>query len=498
MRWDVVVGNLGSILKLFGLAFLVPVIPALWYWEEPLLGGVFPYTAVIFLCMVGMTTMMGLIMEHFGMAEDFHHNEAILVVSSAWLLLAWIAALPFLFTGTLHSPIDAFFESMSGMTTTGSTILAYPLEQYHKSVILWRGLLQWLGGMGVIVLSVAILSKLTSGGLSLLEAESPGPTITRLKPKIKETAKILWYIYALITLAEVVLLMIMGVSLYDAVSHAFTTIATGGFSPYSDSIAFFSPGVQWIITVFMILAGTNFSLYYQFGKGNFKKVINNVEYRTYLLIIGTFSTVVAAVLIRTGMSVGEAARHGMFQIVSLMTTTGYATIDFDQWPDIARILLLLVMFIGGSAGSTGGGIKVLRIRLLFSMFVRKFKQFLNPRRVMVVKLHDNVVAEKTLHTISVFFFAYILIFAFGTVVMVAYGLDIISGMGATAATLGNVGPGFGLVGPTSNYLTVPHTGRLILALFMWIGRLEIFTAVVLFDRRFYRQRRFINFIRFKR
>ncbi len=498
MRWKVVLGNLGSILKIFGLAFIVPIIPALWFFEDPLVLDILPYNALVFVFMTSFTITIGYPMEKFGRSQDFYHNEAVVIVSLTWIVLALVSSLPFLLSGTLSSPIDAFFEAMSGMTTTGATVFPYPLEQHAKSVLLWRGFLQWLGGMGVIVLSVAILTKLSSGGLSLLEAESPGPTITRIKPKIKETAKILWYIYGLLTLCEALLLLGAGLTPYDAAYHSFTTLATGGFSPYTASIAQFSSAVHWIIIFFMILAGVNFSLHYQFFEGNIKKALKNSEFRTYLLIIFSASIFVTLIIAGKDMPMISTFRDGLFQVVALMTTTGYATVNFDTWPEVVRMVLLMLMFIGGSAGSTGGGMKVMRIVLIFKMVGRKFSEFVNPRRISVVRFGDKVVDEKTLNTISMFFIAYILIFAIGTLIMVGMGLDMITGISAVATTLGNVGPGLGLVGPTRNFRTVPLYGRLVLALLMWIGRLEIFTAVVLFSPSLYKRRKLTNIISFRK
>lgn len=498
MRWKVIIGNLGSILKLFGLAFLVPVIPALWYQEPPLLFGFLPWTALIYLFLTSFTITLGYPAQTFGRPEDFYQNEAIVIVSLTWIVLALVASLPFLMTSALTSPIDAFFEAMSGMTTTGATVLPYPLEQHPKSLLLWRGLLQWLGGMGVIVLSVAILAKLSSGGLSLLEAESPGPTMTRLKPKIKETAKILWYLYALLTLMQIILLMGAKVSFYDAVYHAFTTMATGGFSPHTESLAFFSSTVQWIVIFFMILAGTNFALHYQFFKGNIRNALKNSEFRTYLAIIFGATILITIVNIPGELPLVSDIRHALFQAVSILTTTGYATVNFDAWPEVLRLLLLILMFIGGSAGSTGGGIKVMRILLVFKMIKRKFKEFINPRRVEVVRMGDTVINEKVLDTVVMFFCGYIIIFIVGAFIMVAMGLDMVSGIAASATTLGNVGPGLGLVGPANNFRGVPLYGRLVLSLLMWIGRLEVFTAIALFSPQLYKKRKLRSILSFRK
>ncbi len=497
MRWKVVVGNLGAILKLFGFAFFVPVFPAIWYQEAPIFFGFLPYNALVFMFMASFTITLGYPAEKFGRPEDFYHNEAIVLVSFTWLILALLSALPFLMTQTLSSPVDAFFEAMSGMTTTGATVFSVEnpasplfLANQPKSVLLWRAVLQWFGGMGIIVLSVAILTKLTSGGLSLLSAESPGPTITRLRPKIKETAKTLWFLYSLFTLMLIILLLGARVSLYDAIYHSFTTLPTGGFSPHSNSIAHFSSIVQWIFIFFMIIAGMNFSLHYQAFEGNIRKVFKNTEFRAYLFIIIT-STVIITFLI----SAAEIPlRDALFQAVSIMTTTGYTTAAFDAWPDILRMILLLLMFIGGSAGSTGGGMKVLRIVLIFKMVKRKIKEFAKPRRVMVVRMGDSVVDEDTLSTIAMFFCAYILLFVIGAFVMTALGLDMISAISASATSLGNVGPGLGMV--ASDFRAVRPAGRLFMALFMWIGRLEIFTAVVLFNPSLYKKRKLRNLLSF--
>ncbi len=498
MRWKVIAGNLGSILKLFGFAFYLPVIPAIYYAEAPLFYGVIPFNALVFLFMANFTIAIGYPMEAFGKAEDFHRNEAVVIVSSTWIVLALLSSIPFLIIGVFTSPVDAFFEAMSGMTTTGATVLVYPLEQYPKSVHMWRGFLQWLGGMGVIVLSVAILSKLSRGGLTLLEAEAPGPSITRLKPKIMETAKILWYIYGLLTLCMIILLMGAGTTLYDAVMHAFTTMSTGGFSSHTSSAAYFPSGVQWIIIFFMLMGGINFSLHYQFFKGNVRKALRNTELQVFIGIVLASTALIAYLLIGTGIASMESLRMGMFQVVSISTSTGYTTANYDNWSELSRLLLLMLMFIGASAGSTGGGIKVLRIVLLFKMVLRSFRQFINPRRMLVVRMGGRVINENTLKMVSMFFLAYILIFVIGTAILVALGMDIMSSMSACVSSLSNIGPALGAVGPAHNYRAVPPAGRFLLSLLMWIGRLEIFTAVVLFNPNLYKERRLSTVLRLGR
>ncbi len=498
MRWRVVFGNIGSILTLFGFAFYVPVIPALYYYEAPFVFGFLPLNALIFLFMANFTITVGYPLQTFGKAEDFHHDEAVVIVGSLWLVLALISSMPFLLSGMLSSPIDGFFEAMSGMTTTGATVLPYPLEQHPKSVMFWRGLLQWLGGMGVIVLSVAILSKLTRGGLTLLESEAPGPSITRLKPKIMETAKILWYIYALFTLCQTIMLLAAGLSLYDSVYHSFTTMSTGGFSPYTDSVGYFGSPVQWIIIGFMLMGGINFSLHYQAFKGDIKKAISNRELQVFLSILIGASAVISIALIDTGIVASESIRHAVFQVVSLSTSTGYATTNYDRWPKLAKMIIFLLMFIGASAGSTGGGMKVIRIMLVFKNVLRSFKQFINPRRVVVVRLGDRVIDEKILTSITMFFMAYLLIFAIGALILVGLGLDMMTSISGTVSAMSNVGPALAGLGPEFNARGVPLAGRLLLSILMWIGRLEIFTAVVLFNPGLYKRKRIASIFKFRR
>ncbi len=484
-------GNMGSILKLFSLAFLLPIFPALYYQEAPLLFGFLPYNALVFLFLAVFTLTLGYPAEKFARSESFYHNEAIVLVSFTWLVLVLVSSLPFLLTSTLTSPVDAFFEGMAGLTTTGATVLTFPLEAHPKSVLLWRAVMQWLGGMGVIVLSVAILSKLSSGGMSLLEAESPGPAITRLKPKIKETAKSLWYLYGLFTLLLFLLLLGARVSIYDAVYHSLTTMPTGGFSPHSNSVAYFSSTVQWIFIFFMIIAGMNSSLQFQIFGGKVKKLVTNTEFKAYITII----VVGVALVILYGARLDISFRDAIFQTVSILTTTGYTTQNFDKWPEFLRLLLLLFMFIGGCAGSTSGGIKVLRILLMFKLIKRKIIEFTNPKRVLVVWVEDSVVDESTLETIAIFFGAYLLIFAIGALSMVALGLDIVTGIAVSASSLSNIGPGLGLISDSS-FRSVPVAGRLLMAIFMWIGRLEIFTAIVIFNPSLYKKRRLRNILSF--
>ncbi|UCF07880.1 MAG: TrkH family potassium uptake protein [Thermoplasmata archaeon] len=494
MRLKVVIGAIGTIIKFFSFAFLIPTIPALYFWEiESTLTYVhIPFNLVVFLFCFGLTLLSGFLLEFIGSKEDFTDKEGFAIVSGGWLVVAFFASLPFVLTETLPNFVDGYFEAMSGLTTTGATVLPYPLEDHPQSVLFWRALLQWLGGMGIIVLSVAVLIRLTRGGLRLIEAEAPGPSLHKLKPTIMQTAKLLWLVYVFFTIAEVIALLLLGVPLYEAVYHAFTTMSTGGFSIHTDSIGHYSAPVHWLIIVFMIIAGTNFTLHYYALQGKGREYLRDPEFRFYLGMIGIAGVLIFLNQLAAGSATGDTASESAFQTVSIMTTTGYTTADYDTWPSFSRFLLLMLMFMGGCAASTSGAMKQVRMLLLLKMLKKKLMQLLNPHAVMPVRLGKTVVSDQDLHTITMFFFAYILIFILCTAAMLALGLDMITGASATASCLGNVGPALGGVGPSYSYASVPTTGKVILVVCMWLGRLEIFTALILFVPTAYKREAFLE------
>lgn len=482
LRSKIVIGTIGSVLKFFSIAFLIPIIPAFVFEETELalFAIALPLTVPFFIACFVISLVVGIFFEHIGSTKDFTDKEGFAIVSGGWLVIAFFACLPFLLTGSLSTFPDAFFEAMSGLTTTGATVLSYPLENHFQSVLFWRALLQWLGGMGIIVLSVAVLIRLTSGGRRLMESEAPGPDLHKLKPTIMQTAKLLWLVYVFFTIAEIIALRAVGVPLYEAVYHAFTTMSTGGFSIHTNSVAHYSPLVHWIIIVFMIIAGANFTLHYYGVHKRENRYRRDPEFKFYLSIIGLVVFLVAVDLIASGYVGLESIRNSAFQVVSIMTTTGYTTANYDAWPALARFLLLLLMFIGGCAGSTSGAIKQVRIFLMLKMFIRKLRQLLHPNAVIPVRLGNNVIPDRALHTITMFFFAYILIFVISTAAMLGFGMDMISGASASASCLGNVGPALGLVGPNYSYAALPGAAKIWLVGCMWLGRLEIFTALILF------------------
>jgi trk system potassium uptake protein TrkH len=384
--------------------------------------------------------------------------------------------------------VDAFFESVSGFTTTGSSILTN-IESVSKGLLFWRSFIQWLGGMGIIVLSVAILPFLGVGGMQLYRAEVPSPVPDKLKPRIRDTATILWKVYALISLAEIFFLMIGGVSLFDAMCHAFTTMPTGGFSTKNASIAHFdSVYFDTVIIVFMLLAGINFSLHYQFLRGKPLAFWRDSECRFFL---GTVLFLIAVVTFdvygTVYETVGRALRYGAFQVVSIVTTTGYATADYELWPTMSQLILLLCMFLGASAGSTGGGMKCLRVMLYLKYCYKELFSLIHPRAVKHIKVGGMPVPEDVVRSVLGFMGLYIGLFVFCTVLMASMGVDMITSIASVAATIGNIGPGLGAVGPVDNYSQIPYLGKWVLIWCMLLGRLEIYTVIILLVPEFWRK-----------
>lgn len=407
--------------------------------------------------------------------------ENFTLVALAWFMAGLFGALPYHFYGIFSGNfIDAFFESVSGFTTTGATLIE-DIEILPRGLLFWRSFTQWLGGMGIIVLFLAILPRFGFRSMTMFKAEIPGPVAERVVPRVVETARRLWLIYVSLTVLQALLLMACGISLYDALAHAFTTMPTGGFSTYNASIAAFNnPMAEVIIIFFMLFAGINFVLYFRLIRGDFK-VIKNPELRFYLIII---AVCIVLVTINTYNTAGEdillALRQSAFQVVSITTTTGYATADFDAWPSFSRSLLLLLMFLGACGGSTGGSMKQARWMLMIKYSFRELYRFIHPSAISSVKLGDDVVGEEVLRPVMGFGFIYIFLTALATLVLSFMGLDLETAFSAVAATIGNVGPGLAGVGPTETYVIIPVAGKVLLTVMMIIGRLEIFTVLVMF------------------
>jgi len=474
MNNKAVFNALGRILVLLAFTMLVPLLVALYY-HEPLKP---------FIVSILITLLAGLLLTRIKSSVEWQQKEALAIVALTWLSAAIFGAIPFLFEGI--SFIDAVFETMSGFTSTGSSILV-DIEALSRSLLFWRSFNTWLGGMGIIVLFIAILPKLGVAGRQLFRAEAPGPTEDKLKPRIKDTAKILWALYIVISAFEVVALMIAGMSLFDALTHTFACMACGGFSTYNAGIeAFNSPLIEFILTFFMFAAGANFALYYRaiFIDKNF--LLKDEEFRTYTFILLGFSGLLTLVLYKDmEFSLFNSFRYAIFQITSIMTATGFASTDFNLWTDSAKILVFAVMYIGGCAGSTGGGPKVVRFLLVLKYARRELFKVIHPRLIRPIKFNNKAVPDEVLQSILSFIVIYILVFIFSAMLLTLLGVDMISSATASIATLGNIGPGFNVVGPMANFAALPPLGKIILINNMWVGRLEVYTVLVLFTSDFW-------------
>ncbi len=419
--------------------------------------------------------------------DDLSTREGFLIVSLSWTLLTLFGCIPFMISGFIPSFTDAFFEVMSGFTTTGATILQ-DVEILPRSLQVWRHMTQWLGGMGVIALAVAVLPVLGVGGAQLFKAEVPGPTKDRISPRISDTAKILWAVYLVFTGAEIVLLVAAGIPFFDALCISFTTMATGGFAPLNASIAGYPSALaQYVIVVFMVLAGTNFSLHYWALKGRPLHYFRNPEFRLFVAIIGGAFVVITGIRLYYGAAPGEElVRSSLFQTVSMITTTGFVTQDYELWPFSCQFILVLLMFVGGCAGSTGGAMKNVRILVLFKYLGAEVKKLFHPHGVFPVKMEGKLVPEGLVSNIMAFLALYMLLFLGGVLALTLLGENIDTAIGAVAATLGNVGPGIGNVGAVENYSAIPPAGKWVLSFLMLAGRLEIYTVLVLFMPRFWK------------
>ena len=416
-----------------------------------------------------------------GKASDLGIKEAFGVVTFSWILASIIGGLPFWLHGTVPTFTEGFFEAMSGFTTTGASVLTN-IEAAPRGILFWRSLTHWLGGMGIIVLSLAILPFLGVGGMQLYKAEVPGPIPEKLTPRVQQTALLLWGVYMLLSLVETVALTLCGLDLFESLTHTFGTMATGGFSPLNGSVGQYgSAAVDWVITFFMFLAGANFALHYMVLRGKPKVLLRDPEFRFYaFLILGATLVITAFVLLGgnydnwlTGL------RYAAFQVVSIITTTGFVTADYELWPFCTQLILLWLMFIGGCAGSTGGGMKNVRVMVVLRQAKAEMMRLLHPRGVFPVRMGGKSLGNGVVASITAFFILYMGLFILGTLLMAGLGLDVLTAVGSVAATLGNIGPGLGGVGPVQNYAAIPQAGKWILCGFMLLGRLEIYTVLLL-------------------
>ena len=416
-------------------------------------------------------------------------REGYFIVVAGWLAMVSFSMLPYLLAGTVTTVTDAFFETMSGMTTTGASILT-DIEIVPRGILYWRSLTQWIGGMGIIVLTVALFPLLGIGGVELFGAEAPGPTSDKIHPRIRETAKRLYLLYVGFTIAALLLYMAGGMSFYDAINHALTTLATGGFSTKNASAAYWNdtPFIQYTMTFFMIVAGTNYVVLYHLAKRNWTRAWRSDEFRAYLVMLALLTVVVTSVVYaKTGNGLERAFRDSIFQIASVISTTGYVSADYTSWTESMTMLFFIMLFLGACAGSTAGGIKVIRHLVFFKNTYLEFKRLLYPRAVVPLKLDGVIVPGRILTHILVFLLLFLMAFLIGSMVVVALGMDFLSAIGAVATSLGNVGPAIGEVGPVDNFAAVPAAAKWVLSFLMLLGRLELFTILILFTPYFWRE-----------
>ncbi len=479
LRFSAVFNILGLLQVFIGIFMLIPAGISVYYGDGDLHS---------LLSASGLSVVAGFLAFKFTQTpEEIRPKEGFAIVTFGWLTAALFGSFPYYFSGAIPSFADCFFETMSGFTTTGASILT-DIENLPRGLLFWRSMTHWLGGMGIILLSLAVLPLLGVGGMQLYKAEVPGPTSDKLSPRVRETAKLLWFVYVLFTVVEVMLLKFGGMSWYDSLCHTFGTMATGGFTTKNASISHYdSAYFDSVIIVFMIIAGSNFALHCRALRGDFKAYIRDQEFKFYIGVIVVLSSVIFLnVYLNSPDEPAKVARDSVFQVVSIGTTTGYVTADYEGWNSVSQIVLFMLMFIGGCAGSTGGGMKIVRIMLILKFGIAELKKTIHPDAVIPVRFNGNPVSEEVLRKIVGFFLLFVGLFIVSTIIMAMLGLDFLSAMGAVAASIGNIGPGLADVGPTDNYAAIPVTGKLLLSLLMLIGRLEIFTVLVIFHPSFWK------------
>lgn len=475
MNYKIILKFIGNVLLYELLLLLIPFMVALYYGDGD---------ATSFLFTIILMLPLALLLRRIRVKDnEMYAKEGFFTVGISWIVIAAFGALPFVISGSIPSFVDAFFETVSGFTTTGATILA-EIESLPRGILFWRSFTHWIGGMGFLIFILAIAPSLGSNTIYLLRAESPGPNPGKIVPRLNETAKILYIIYFVLTILQTILLMVSGLSFYDAVIHALGTAGTGGFSNMNSSVAAFNnPAVEWIITIFMILFGVNFALYFQVLKGSIKSFFKSEELKYYLLMIGvSIIFITINILDLNGGRIGESIRQSSFQVASIITTTGYATVDFNLWPTLSKMIILMLMIAGAMAGSTGGGVKTVRIVIMLKAIRRGIDKILHPKRIQSVKMDGKVVDEETISGVFLFIGAYIVITFIGIIIVSFDGFDLITTLTSVLTSISNVGPGFEMVGPTGNFSAFSPLSKIVLSFCMLVGRLEIYPMLIMFSR----------------
>ena len=487
MNIKTILNILSAMLAIIGLSMLFPALVGLFYGETNLFAYLYS--------MVGCLSVSIPVWLLTRRSRKLSIKDGFALVAFAWIVVAIAGSLPFYFTGAIPNFTDAWFEAMSGVTTTGATIignvntlphLENGIESLPKGILFWRSFLQWIGGMGIIVFTIAILPLLGVGGVQLFKAEVPGPVADKIKPRVKETAKILWMVYVGFTVLQMVLLRLAGMPLFDSICHAFTTMPTGGFSTQNASIAAYnSPLIQYIVIFFMFVAGINFTLHFRTITGNFTALFKDYELKVYIVTI-VFATFVIFLSLSASNSdwSHKSFMVSLFQSIAIMTGTGYANADYEMWPYFCQLALFILMFFGAMGGSTSGGMKLTRIIVLIKYAATETRRMLHSRAIIPIRIGERSINDDIVRNTLGFFLIYLSIFVLTALVLTAFNLDLISAFGAAASAIGNVGPAFGEFGPTDNYALLNPIGKWMLSFCMLLGRLEIFTILVLFTRSF--------------
>lgn len=471
MNYAMIIYIIGWILNFNAAFLLLPLGTAFLYGESE-------WSAFVVTIVLSLT--VGLLITHKKPErKTLYAKEGFIIVAVSWIVLSIFWSVPYMLSGAIPCFVDALFESVSGLTTTGASILT-EVESLPKSILIWRSFSNWIGGMGVLVFVMAVLPLSGGSNMYMMKAESPGPSVGKLVPHVRGTAKILYQIYIVITVVGFLLLILGGMSVFDAVNAAFATAGTGGFGIKNDSFAGYSPYCQAVITVFMVLFGVNFNVYYLLLKKRMKEVWNISEWKIYFCIILAAAGIILVDTWGMFESVGEAVNKAFFQVGTIITTTGFATDDFNQWPEISRTILVLLMFIGACAGSTGGGIKVSRLSIWLKTIFKELEVIVHVRNVKKVKLDGKAVEHEVIRSVNVYFAAYIMLFVLSVFLVTFDELDLVTNFTAVAATLNNIGPGLGLVGPTGNFSVFSSFSKLVLIFDMLAGRLELFPLLILF------------------
>ncbi len=470
MNYLMVLYILGFILKAEGVFLLLPALVGLLYHEK----AAGAYAAAALVCYA-----VGFVLNRKKPAsKNLYTRDGFVTVALSWIVMGVFGAVPFVISGDVPKYSDALFETISGFTTTGSSVLA-DVEALSHAGLFWRSFTHWVGGMGVFVFIMAILPLLGASSMNLMKAESPGPTVNKLVPHIKDTAKILYGIYIAITFCEIVILIILGMPLFDSLTISFGTVGTGGFGIKNDSIAGYSPAVQIVVAIFMILSGVNYSLYFLILSKKIKDAFRLEEVRLYFVLIFASTAAIFLGIRHMYPTLGEAARHAFFQVGSIITSTGFATTDFNLWPAMPKMILVTLMFIGACAGSTGGGMKVSRIIILVKTIKKELSIIIHPREVRKIRLDSHVVEHETLRSVNVFFVIYFMLMIISTLLISVDGLDFTTNFTAVVSAISNMGPGLELVGPTGNFSVFSTFSKFVLMFDMLAGRLEMFPMMIL-------------------